>query len=261
MTISEPKIVLFDLEIIPDLQQALKYWTMLNASWDSSMTLKAEVTSICSFGFEIFGDNRAQVKNAWDWPEWDKNVNADKKLCKFAYDLLVDADAVVYHNGDGFDLKYLNTRLAIHKLPQLPNIPTIDTKKLLKRHFFLLRNSLGHGSEIVTDAEKMDHGEGWQLWIDTVNRKKKAMKLMSEYCKQDIVATRELFKVLRPKIRNIPNYNHHSKGLNVCPNCGSTRLKSHGWRNTKTMTYKRYRCIDCAAFSRTNQSDKMPRSF
>lgn len=263
---AEPKIVIFDLEIIPNTTKAVENWTRLNCSWDSSQTLKAEVTSICSFGYEIFGTGKPKVKNAWDYKGWDESVNDDYELCKFAHDILKDADAYVYQNGDRFDLKYINTRFAIHGLPPLPPIPTIDTKKLIKKNYFLLSNSMGHAAKVLLkDVEKMDHGEGWQLWVDTHNKVKKAMKLMAKYCKQDIVTTRELFKHLRPFAKNIPNFNNFKDPAagtdRQCPSCGGTRLKSHGWRHTKTQSYKRFRCLECLSFSRGDKREENLRSI
>lgn len=259
---NEPKIVFFDLEIIPDLKQALKHWPMLSCRWDTN-TLKAQVSSICCFGYKIYNENmKAKCINAWDFDSWEKDVNDDKQLCIKAREILEDADAVVFQNGDRFDMPYFNTRLIKHGLQPLPNIPTIDLKKVSKRHIFLLSNSLKNQALYLTNDRKMDHGLGWELWEHTHNKIKKYMSIMSKYCRQDVDVMEPIFKVYRPFIKNIPNHNlFQGPGTqNVCPNCGGTRLKSHGWRYTKTNSYRRYMCLGCGSVSRTDKGDNMPRS-
>jgi hypothetical protein len=258
--IKEPKIIIWDLEIIPDLSQALKYWIKLCPPWGGSQTLKPDVSSICTFGYKILGENKARVKNVWDFPGWEKNVNDDKELCKFIYDTLLTADAWVYHNGDWFDKRHLLTRLFKYRLPSLPKVPTIDTKKVAKANLLSLSNSLAHLTKEFTDERKMDHGEGWDLWIDTHGRKKKAMNLMAKYCKQDVTATESLFKRLRPFIHNLPNHNLFEQGQQLCHNCGSTRLRSHGWSYTKTSQYRRFRCRDCESISKKPNEKAILRS-
>src|SRR6266699_2886337 len=56
----------------------------------------------------------------------------DKRILKGIWQLLEEADIVVAHNGDKFDLPKLNTRFIIHKLnPPLP-YQSIDTLKVIK---------------------------------------------------------------------------------------------------------------------------------
>lgn len=261
--IKEPKIIIWDLEIIPDTKAALKYWTKLCPPWGGSQTLKADVSSICTFGYKILNEGKAKTINAWDFPAWETDVNNDKELCKKIYEILSTADAWIFQNGDWFDKRHILTRLLLHKLPPLPKIPTIDTKKIAKRNLLTLSNSLDHLTKQFAKERKLDHQEKWDLWVDTHNKKTKAMKLMSKYCKQDVMATECLFKTLRPLITNIPNYNLFDTKTkkSLCPSCGSTRLKSYGWRHTKTTAYQRFRCVDCNSFSQTPPTKNLPRSI
>lgn len=259
---AEPRILIWDLEIIPDLNQALKHWIKLCPPWGGSQTLKADVSSICTFGYKWFGEGRPKTINAWDYPNWNKNINDDKALCREIRKILMGADYWVYQNGDWFDKRHILTRLQLNGLAPLPDTPSADTKKIAKKNYLLISNSLEHQAEQFTDERKLKHGEGWDLWVDTCNKKKRAMDLMAKYCRHDVKATEALFKIQRPYIKNIPNHNLWNIGDGkVCPSCGSTRIKSNGYRSTKTSAYKRYNCIDCGSWSRTEITDRLPRSL
>jgi hypothetical protein len=257
--IRAPKVVFLDIETLPDLIEVLKIYPRLGDY--PGQTLKATITSIICFGYALLDDKTVHVQSAWDYPDrWQENVNDDFELCKFIYELLKDADAVVTHNGKRFDWRFIQTRLMKHKLPTLPKINHIDTCELAKRNLYLFNNRLGTLGKFLTDEDKMENG-GWDLWVNVHRRQLDAMELMVKYCRQDVALLRKVFQVLRPFATNMPNHNLYAIGAqNICPSCGSTRLHGHGYHVTKTNSYHRYRCQDCGSVSRTNVEDKMPRT-
>lgn len=255
----DPKIVLFDLEIIPNLQQALRVWPGLSAY--PGLTLKATITSIVCAGWKVYGKRqKVDCINAWDFKNWNKDVNDDKEVVKAIREVLEDADAVVSHNGKRFDMKYLQTRLLWHKLAPLPKIPHIDTCQLMKSNAYAFNNRLNTVGELLVDERKLGH-EGWELWVKTHNKDLKAMAKMEKYCKQDVNLLEKVFKPLRPFAKNIPNYSLRSMGTKpICPSCGSTRLRNKGYYHTKTKAYPKYTCKDCLSYFRTDAKDRNPRS-
>lgn len=258
----EPKIILFDLETIPNLKEILKVWPGVGAY--PGLTLKATITTIICAGYKIFGESKTHCINAWDFPKWEKDINNDKEVVKKIADIIKDADAVVTHNGKRFDWKFLQTRLMYHGLEPLPKIPHIDTKELSKRHLFAFNNRLNTIGKLLAKDKKLSH-EGWNLWVKVCNKNKTAMKNMEKYCKQDVNLLEKVFKKLRPLISNIPNYNlfvtDYAGDKKVCPHCGGTRLKSKGWQHTKTNSYRRLYCLGCGAYSKDNKKENLPRSM
>lgn len=253
----KPEIVVFDLETIPNFQEILKVWPSVGDY--PGKTLRASITTIICAGYKYLGEKTVHCLNVWDVKKY--NINDDKRVVKALYEVLKNADAVVTHNGKRFDWKFLQTRLLFHGLPPLHNIPHIDTCTLAKSNMFSYNNRLGYIGEWLVADKKMSH-EGWDLWVKVYNGDKKAMKKMSDYCKQDVVLTEKVFIPLRPFATNIPNHNLW-KGEDkdrVCPSCGSTRLKSYGWRHTKATSYRRLRCLDCNSFSRLDAKNCNPRS-
>lgn len=256
---NKPEIILFDLETLPNPDEAVKVWPRLSDY--PGKTLKASITSGICAGYKYLGEKTVHCINAWDFPEWKKDVNNDKKLFKALYEILKNADLIVTHNGIRFDWKYFQTRLMINELPTLHQIPHVDTCQLSKSHLYLFDNKLDTLGEFIAGDRKMKH-EGWDLWVKTRQRNEKAMAKMTKYCKQDVRLLEKVFYKLRPFATNIPNHNlwidEESK---VCPNCGSDHLRSNGLRHTKTKSYRRLICGDCNSHCRLNLKGKDARSI
>lgn len=238
------KVVFFDLETMPDLPEAMKVFSSLSNYPGQSM--KATINTVLCFGYKILGHKQAHVKSVWDYPKaWKKSVNADYELCKFAYEMLHDADAVITQNGKKFDWKFLQTRLMKHGLPTLPNhILHIDTKVVAKSNLFAFNNSLNILGETLLNEKKMKHS-GWELWNDVYLKKPQAMKIMAAYCKQDVLLLEKLFNKLKPFIKNLPNKARNNDG---CPKCGSKDVISRGIGINQKGEYRRLSCKSCASW-------------
>ena len=258
--VSTPKIVLWDLETIPDMEAAMKVWTGLGNY--PGLTLKASISSIICFGYKIYGSKKksASIVNAWDFPKrWNKSINDDYEVCKRAYEILHDADCVVTHNGRRFDWKHLQTRLIKNGLPALPPIAHVDTCQISKAKLYMFNNRLNTLGEFLVDEKKMEH-EGWELWVKVSKRDKKAQAKMSAYCKQDVQLLEKVFIKLRKHSKEIPNHNLLTiREEAVCPNCGSDKLRSMGLRYTKTTVNRRFVCRECGSYSTVNRRGELPR--
>ena len=253
----EPRILLFDLEIIPDLQKALLYWTKLSSF--PGKTLRASVTSICCIGYKFFGEEETHCLCAWDFPAWSQNVNNDRVILEAFLPVIQSADLIVTHNGKNFDKKHLQTRLLLNGLSLPDDSPHADTKAISSRNFFFIDNKLQTIGEELFGERKLEH-EGWDLWVKTHRGDPDAQETMSEYCKQDVRLLEKVYRKFRPKVKEVPNYNLFDPfKANCCPRCGSSRLVSNGIRVTATRKYRRYLCQDCQTWSRTDLKDEVPR--
>lgn len=249
----------FDLETLPDMEEAMKVWPQLDRYPGS--TFKASIQSIICFGYWIYGEDEPKVICAWDFPEWEQNVNDDGPLIRAAAEVLRNADCIVTQNGKKFDEKFFQTRLLIKDQEPLPKIPHVDTRQIAKSKLLFFSNSLKHMAEMLNVSRKKEN-EGWDLWVKVRKRDPEAMVVMKDYCMHDVIATKEIFTKLKRFSNEIPNYNQFIQGdMLMCPNCGSTRLEPKDVRRTKTMVYKRYRCQDCLSYSRTDLSGRLPRTY
>lgn len=256
---TEPRVLLFDIETLPDLKSVMK--VIPNLGDYPGLTLKASINSVLCFGYKIWGEKETKCINAWDFKSWNKNVNDDYEIIKKIYDIMIEADCFVTHNGKRFDLKFIQTRLLYHKLPPLPKILHIDTCEESKRNLLMFNNRLGTLAKFMTTEDKLENG-GWDLWTKVMDRDKKSMKLMSEYCKQDVNVLEKVFKKLLPFVKSMPNHNMYSlKEDDVCPNCGSTRLQKNGTRTLKTRQTQRLTCYDCGTSMYKDKETTKPKTF
>lgn len=242
-----PRIVLFDIETLPDMSAVMEVFPSLSDY--PGQTLKATISSIICVGWKVLDENKVHCINAWDYPSrWNKDMNDDYRVVQAAYDVLKDADVVITHNGKRFDWKFLQTRLLKHGFPPLPKITHIDTCAEAKKYLLSFNNRLNTLGKFLAQVEKKDNG-GWSLWVDVSKKKPEAMALMTSYCKQDVRVTEKVFNKLKPLIRGLPNANIFNGSDHSCPNCGSENLQKRGERVNKLKRVQRYQCQDCGAWS------------
>ena len=254
----KPLIILFDIETLPNLKEALRIWPSLSNY--PGLTLKAAINSIICFGYKVL-DEKTKCLCAWDYKSWKKDVNNDYEIVRDIYFILKDADTVVTHNGKSFDWKFIQTRLIKHGFPPLDKINHVDTKNLAKSNLSFFNNKLNTISKFLKLGTKLEH-EGWELWENVHNKVKSSMAKMKKYCIQDVDLLEKVFIKLRPfaKVTNFNLYKMEGED-ELCPNCGSKSLSSDGWRHTATMSFRRRVCRDCGTRCRTNVKGNTPRCY
>jgi len=173
------------------------------------------------------------------------------------WDLLDEADIVVGHNIDKFDIKKLNTRFAVHGFaPPMP-YKTVDTLKAARTNFKFSSNKLDYLNEIFEIERKMSTG-GFDLWVGCMEGKEESLKTMLEYNMQDISASEDLYLRILPWIKNHPNMGLYiNDDIERCPNCGSEVLEwETGTYYTGVSAFKAYRCNHCEAIGRSRKAIK-----
>lgn len=174
--------------------------------------------------------------------KWDKNKN-DKSVLKSFLKVAEQADELVAHNGDNFDLKYIRTRCYYHQVPMMPQYTTIDTFKETNNFRFQSR-SLDYVSKFGGGTGKT-HTD-FELWKGCHFKDPKSLKLMVDYCKKDVTELEEVFKRLYP-------YMKHKSSVTTdrgkCPGCGSDDVIICKRRITAAGTRQvQYRCQNCGKF-------------
>ena len=164
--------------------------------------------------------------------QWDSK-QSDKAMLKKFLKVMAQANEIVAHNGDRFDMKWLRTRCIFHGLPMPPVHNTIDTLKEAKRYFNFNSNKLDYIAKFLGVGKKMDTG-GLDLWKDIVFKKSpEAMAKMVAYCQMDVNVLQAVFDKLNSYTQSKVNYAVLRGGDKYdCPQCGTTNV----WYNKKVTT-------------------------
>lgn len=189
---------------------------------------------------------------SWSWEgddkvhnlDWGLKKQCDKELLKVFIKVLNDADEIVAHNGDRFDIKWIRTRALYHGLEMRPHYNSIDTLKLCKTYLSLPSNKLSEVARYYNLTAKLDPG-GLQTWIDIViNKDKEAMKIMLHYCDGDIVTLKKVYEKIRVYTKPKLNYAVLTGGDKYeCPECGHTTIYINKTYTTAMGTIKHHvRC-------------------
>lgn len=173
----------------------------------------------------------------------------DKRIIKKIWNIFDRADMVIAHNGDRFDIAKLNSRFLKHDL-KLPTLyKSIDTLKTA-RQFRNTSNKLDYLCSMLDIETKIETG-GMALWLDCMDGSKKALKKMDEYCQNDVLILEQLYLKLRPYMRKHPNLGlYMDSDYELCPNCGSDKLKWGYKHYARVNIYECARCQECGSFMR-----------
>lgn len=127
----------------------------------------------------------------------------DKRIMKKMRDILDDADIVIAHNGDRFDIRKINARFMVHGIKYPSPYKSIDTLKVVKREFNLTSNKLDYICHLLGIKGKIDTG-GQRLWNECLQGSEQALVKMSRYCDNDIKILEKVFIRLQPYMRTNP---------------------------------------------------------
>ena len=223
---------LFKQRIPPD--NILKEWSIL--SWSAKWLFESDIMS------------------AVVTPEEAVN-RTEKSIIRGIWNLLEEADIVIGHNLDKFDLRKLNAKFFLNDLgPPMP-YQTIDTYKVSKRQFAYPCYRLNYLLDLIDNHRKKIE-TNYELWKRCVRGEQQALTEMVTYNEQDVVILEDLYVKLRPWIRSHPNFATYVECDNsVCPTCGNEDLDWRGFYNTPSGRYEAFRCLDCGSIGRSRFTD------
>jgi DNA polymerase elongation subunit (family B) len=235
------KILLFDIETAPNRgfvwgkwqQNVIEYvseWYML--SWSAK-----------------WKDGRHITKCLADYDNYNPTSENDKDLVSDLWKLIDQADIIIAHNGDKFDIKRANTRFIEHGLKPPEPYRTVDTCKVARKHFNFNSNKLDDLGRRLEVGRKVKHW-GFELWTRCMEGELKAWALMKKYNKADVLLLERVYEKMLPWIDNHPNVSVLDNEPDRCRNCGDTHLQRHGWHATPTGKQRRIVCMNCGTWMR-----------
>lgn len=180
---------------------------------------------------------------------WDEDQD-DKKMLQDFVEVAAQADEMIAHYGDGFDMPWFRTRCLIHGLTPLPAYKTVDTKAWASKYFYFNSNKLDYLGGILVGQKKL-HTE-WSLWEKVMAGVKSALDYMVKYCKIDVVLLEKIWTKLRfcvaPKTHS-GVFSGHDRWS--CPHCSSedvTKSKTRITASGTTQHQMRCHATKCNAF-------------
>lgn len=212
-------------------------WTMLGAAW---LDLDSDKPGVCSVS-----------------P--DKPLD-DYGVVKKLHQVLSEADCLIGHNSDNFDLKKFNTRALLYDLPPLSPKIKIDTLKLARKHFAFTSNKLAY----IAKELKVDCKDESPDWNKCIEGDAKELRYMRKYNKQDVIVTKQVYLKLRSYHETHPNMNYpivraaNGDAIEVCRVCQSPDLVVSKHRITNAGVHRiQKQCKECdsyTTFGRVKQS-------
>lgn len=177
----------------------------------------------------------------------------DCRISKELWLLMNDADIIISHNGNQFDLKKITTRFIVNKIAPPTPFLSLDTFQIAKKQFGFSSNALNYLGKLLLSKEKL-HTD-YELWIKCENGDDEALSYMDSYCQQDVLLLEEVYLELRPYIKSHPNVGLLMDSTEPrCPNCGSTNIQyTDNYYTTPANQYRVVRCMDCGAPNRLPQ--------
>ena len=242
----KPKILFFDIETAPNLAWVWGKWEQNVIEFDSHWYI---------IGFSAkWMDGKQITKGLIDYPGYGRNKDDDSRIVKDIWKLFDEADIIVAHNGDQFDVKKCNARFSYHSMKPPSPYNTVDTKKVAKKYFNFVSNSLNDLGDFLKLGRKLQTG-GFELWKGCMLGNKNSWRLMKKYNAQDVLLLEKVYYHFLPWMKSHPNYGIFIEG-EVCPKCGSDKLNSRGLARTISQIYRRAQCRGCGGWCRFKEKKR-----
>jgi hypothetical protein len=180
---------------------------------------------------------------------WDKYQN-DKQMLQTFLEVANEADELVAHWGDSFDMPWFRTRCVIHGLQPLPDYKTVDTCAWASRLFAFNSNKLDYIAKLLGIGQKI--ATNLDLWKKVVlENDRDALLYMGRYCAGDVA---DLLEPVWNKLRVVAKPKTHagvSVGLEkwTCAHCGDDHVLTSKKRVTAQGTVQwQMKCRKCGAY-------------
>lgn len=232
------KTLLFDIETAPSLGWVWGKYQQDVIAFDQNWYM------LC-WSAKWLDSSKIITKALPDYKGYKKNPEDDKALCIDLWNLIDEADIIIGHNCDEFDLKKANARFVINELEPPSPYRTIDTYKVARKHFAFESNKLDDLGKMLKVGQKLSTG-GFSLWKGCMSGDLNSWKTMKQYNKQDVILLEDVYYKLRSWNKNAPRINEDTS---ACYCCGSINTQRRGFNYTKAKKFHRIFCKDCSSWS------------
>jgi hypothetical protein len=241
------KILMLDIETFPNVGYT---W----GKYEQNVIRFVQESAIATYAAKWLHKPQVFAKALPDYKGYTPGSYDDRGLVEDLWKLWDEADIIVAHNGNAFDIKQVQGRFLFHGMTPPSPIKSVDTKNMVKavaRYNSNKLDDLGHNffneRKIKTDFD---------LWLGCINGDVKSWRQMVTYNKKDVILLEKLYLRLRPWSNNHPNLGSYTEDVQVCPKCASSEIQYRGYAHTTTRMYRRFQCLVCGGWGRNSGSEK-----
>lgn len=239
--IQTPRILFFDLETAPNTGYT---W----GKWEQNVLGFVDQVYLLSVAYKWLGEKKTHVMSLPEYVGYEPGKADDKNMVRDLWNLFNEADIIIAHNGDAFDVKVANARFVVNGFPPPTFYRTIDTKKIAKRAFRFNSNSLNDLGMTLGLGRKTQH-TGFDMWLGCLKGEQKSWAMMCKYNKQDVVLLEQVYLAMRAWAPSHPNMNVIMNTDGRCGKCGSSDVVRRGSVWTNMSRAQRFFCNSCQGYS------------
>lgn len=239
------KRLFFDIETSPNIGLFWSAGYSQNISYESIIRER----SVICIAYKWEGEKKINILY------WDESQN-DKNMLKEFIKIANQADELVAHNGDKFDLPWIRTRCLFHGISMFPTYTTLDTLIQARNKFKFNSNKIDYIAKFLGVGGKIH--TNFDLWKKILlDNNQYFLHKMGVYCKGDVSILEKVYNKLSP---HLPTKTHHGVAVGKpkfsCPHDGSTSLRYVRTRITAT-GIKRYvlQCKDCGRYHTISEKE------
>ena len=257
-TPDKPKILLHDIETAPAVAMV---WGRFKQNIQQAAVIKEGYT--LSWAAQWYDEDKPDNTTMFDsLPNYhgyvpdSKHLGDDQGVVQTLWDLYDEADIIIGHNGDKFDIRKMNARFALYGLPSPKPYKTVDTLKIARTNFAFPSNRLDSLGEHLGFGRK--EPTDFQLWVDCMAGDEVAWDRMVSYNINDIKLLRDVYEKLRGWDKKHPNVGMlYGDDLERCTVCGSPDLESTGFHSrTNVSEFETMVCGNCGHNNRRRANNR-----
>ena len=241
-----PKLLYFDIETAPVRIEA-DVWNIYEVNIrpedikEDWFVLGWAAKWVCTSSMYSYVVNSKEAKNC-----------DDSRILKPLWDMFNEADIILGHNSDKFDIRRMNWRWAKHGYKPPRPYRTVDTLKVARSVWGATSNKLDYLGKELGIGGKFEHRPG--LFKECKEGKHDALIELRKYNEVDVLRGESLYLRVRPWMKNHPNMGlYYETDTQRCKNCGSTELEVDELQPVYTAAnaYETWTCVNCGAHGRT----------
>jgi hypothetical protein len=234
-TYKKARVAIFDIETAPNLGYT---W----GKWEQNVISFKKDWFLLSFSMKWADEKKIYTYGLPDFRGYKKDKTNDRLLSMKLWEMMNEADIIVAHNGNNFDIKKANSRFIYHGLTPPAPYKTVDTLLWARRNFKFDSNKLDDLGSYFKIGNKLKH-TGFNLWLGCMEGDMKSWKLMKKYNEQDVRLLEKVYLRLRPW-SNHPNMRIYD-GKGGCPFCGSVKIQKRGLEYSLKYNTQKLTCTTC----------------